>query len=120
MAKHRKGELLTLEIEDLAYGGEGGARLGGYVGFVRGRIGGAGPAVVRPILGAPELYGYRNKMEFTIARDPNGQPVVGLHETGRYDAILDTERCLIQSDLLNNVLADVRAFVWERGLSIYD
>ena len=190
MAKHRKGELLTLEIEDLAYGGEGVARLDGYVVFVRGglpgdrlqarliqarpnfgnaaieavdrpsperveapcpyfgrcggcrlqhlaypaqlrfkekqvrdclaRIGGADPAVVRPILGAPELYGYRNKMEFTIARDPNGQPVVGLHETGRYDAILDTERCLLQSDLLNDVLADVRAFVRERGLSIYD
>src|SRR3972149_2041842 len=173
MAKYRQGELLTLEIEDLAYGGEGVARLDGYVVFVRGglpgdrlqarliqarpnfgnaaieavdrpsperveapcpyfgrcggcrlqhlaypaqlrfkekqvrdclaRSGGPAPAVVRPILGAPELYGYRNKMEFTIARDPNGQPVVGLHETGRYDAILDTERCLLQSDLLNNV-----------------
>ena len=190
MAKHRKGDLLTLEVEDLAYGGEGVARLEGYVVFVYGglpgdrvqarliqarpnfgraiieaverpspdrveapcqyfgrcggcrlqhlaypaqlrfkekqvrdcleRLGGADPDRVRPIIGAPELYGYRNKMEFTIARDAEGRSVVGLHETGRYDAILDTERCLLPSDLLNAVLAEVRAFIRERRLSIYD
>ncbi len=190
MPKHRKGDLLTLEVEDLAYGGEGVARLEGYVIFVHGglpgdrvqarivqarpnfgratveaverpspdrveapclyfgrcggcrlqhlaytaqlrfkekqvrdcleRIGGVDLARVRSIVGAPELYGYRNKMEFTIARDAEGQAVVGLHETGRYDAILDIERCLLPSDLFNAVLAEVRAFIRERGLSIYD
>ena len=190
MAKPRKGELVALEIEDVAFGGEGVARVDGYVIFVPGglpgdrvqarlvqarpnfgratietidrpspdrveapcpyfgrcggcrlqhlaypaqlrfkekqvrdgleRIGGLDPSCVRPIIGAPELYGYRNKMEFTIARDADGRPVVGLHETGRYDAILDTERCLLQSDLLNAILAEVRTFIRERRLSIYD
>ena len=190
MAKHRKGELLTLEVEDLAYGGEGVARLGGYVIFVHGglpgdrvqarlvqarpsfgratvetversspdrveapcpyfgrcggcrlqhlayaaqlrfkekqvrdcleRIGRVDPARVRPIVGAPELYSYRNKMEFTVARNAAGEPVIGLHEAGRYDAILNIERCLLQSDLLNAILCEVRAFVRDRGLSIYD
>src|SRR5215813_11849363 len=45
---------------------------------------------LRPILGAPEIYGYRNKMEFTVARGRD-DIVVGLHEADRYDAVLDVE-----------------------------
>ena len=85
------------------------------------RLGGLGPAQsipLSPIIGAPEVYGYRNKMEFTFA-EVDGQPVVGLHEAERYDAILDVERCLLQSDSLNAVLGEVRAFVRERGWSVY-
>jgi 23S rRNA (uracil1939-C5)-methyltransferase len=33
------------------------------------RLGGLPPIEVRPILAAPETYGYRNKMEFTVARE---------------------------------------------------
>jgi 23S rRNA (uracil1939-C5)-methyltransferase len=82
------------------------------------RLGGLGDVPISPILGAPEVYGYRNKMEFTFA-EVDGQPVVGLHEAERYDAILDVERCLLQSDGMNAVLAEVRAFVRERGWSVY-
>jgi 23S rRNA (uracil1939-C5)-methyltransferase len=84
-----------------------------------GRLGGLGEVPVAPIIGAPEIYGYRNKMEFTFA-EADGQAIVGLHEAERYDAILDVERCLLQSEAMNTVLAEVRAFVRERGWSIYD
>ncbi|PYM61163.1 MAG: 23S rRNA (uracil(1939)-C(5))-methyltransferase RlmD [Candidatus Rokuibacteriota bacterium] len=85
------------------------------------RLGSLGPAAdlpLFPIIGAPEVYGYRNKMEFTFA-EVDGQPVVGLHEAERYDAILDVERCLLQSDALNAILGEVRGFVRERGWSVY-
>ncbi len=191
MAHARRGDLLTVDVTDLAFGGEGVARAGGYVVFVPGgvpgdrldvrlaqvrprfargriervvdpsahrtdppcpyfgrcggcrlqhvryevqlefkqrqvaeclaRLGGLGPAgeiPLAPIIGAPELYGYRNKMEFTFA-EADGQAIVGLHEAERYDAILDIERCLLQSDALNAVLAEVRAFVRERGWRVY-
>ncbi len=189
MATARRGDLLTVDVTDLAFGGEGVARAaGGYVVFVPGgvpgdrvdvrltqvrprfargaierldrasdlrteppcpyfgrcggcrlqhvryeaqlefkqrqvvdcltRLGGLGEVPVSPILGAPEIYGYRNKMEFTFA-EVDGRPVVGLHEAERYDAILDVERCLLQSDGMNAVLAEVRTFVRERGWSIY-
>ncbi|HEV8308304.1 MAG TPA: 23S rRNA (uracil(1939)-C(5))-methyltransferase RlmD [Methylomirabilota bacterium] len=191
MAHARRGDLLTVDVTDLAFGGEGVARAGGYVVFVPGgvpgdrldvrltqvrprfargqiervvtpsglraeppcpyfgrcggcrlqhvryeaqlafkqrqvaeclaRLGGLGPAEeipVRPIVGAPEIYGYRNKMEFTFA-EADGRAVVGLHEAERYDAILDIERCLIQSETLNAVLREVRAFVHEHGGTVY-
>ncbi|MBI2466486.1 MAG: 23S rRNA (uracil(1939)-C(5))-methyltransferase RlmD [Candidatus Rokubacteria bacterium] len=191
MAHARRGDLLTVDVADLAFGGEGVARAGGYVVFVPGgvpgdrldvrltqvrprfargriervvnpsahrteppcpyfgrcggcrlqhvryevqlefkqrqvaeclgRLGGLGPVgeiPLAPIIGAPELYGYRNKMEFTFA-EADGQAIVGLHEAERYDAILDIERCLLQSDALNAVLAEVRAFVREHGWRVY-
>jgi 23S rRNA (uracil1939-C5)-methyltransferase len=188
MASARRGDLVTVDVTDLAFGGEGVARAGGYVVFVPGgvpgdradvrlrevrprfargaierlerpsalrteppcpyfgrcggcrlqhvryeaqlefkqrqvveclaRLGGLGQVPVSPIVGAPEIYGYRNKMEFTFA-EVDGQPVVGLHEAERYDAILDVERCLLQSEGMNAVLAEVRAFVRERGWSVY-
>jgi 23S rRNA (uracil1939-C5)-methyltransferase len=188
MASARRGDLVTVDVTDLAFGGEGVARTGGYVVFVPGgvpgdraavrltqvrprfargpierleraseqrveppcpyfgrcggcrlqhvryaaqleykqrqvadclaRLGGLGAVPIAPILGAPEIYGYRNKMEFTFA-EVDGRAVVGLHEAERYDVILDVERCLLQSDAMNAVLAAVRAFVRERALSVY-
>jgi 23S rRNA (uracil1939-C5)-methyltransferase len=191
MAQARRGDLLTVDVTDLAFGGEGVARAGGYVVFVPGgvpgdrldvrltqvrprfargqiervdrpsdlrtdppcpyvgqcggcrlqhvryeaqlrfkerqvadclsRLGGLGRAEampLRPIIGAPEIFGYRNKMEFTFAEGPAG-PIVGLHEAERYDAILDIERCLLQSEPMNAILREVRAFMRERGASVY-
>jgi 23S rRNA (uracil1939-C5)-methyltransferase len=57
-------------------------------------------------------------MEFTFA-EADGQPIVGLHEAERYDAILDIDRCLLQSEAMNAVLAEVRAFVRETGWPVY-
>ncbi|MBI2554401.1 MAG: 23S rRNA (uracil(1939)-C(5))-methyltransferase RlmD [Candidatus Rokubacteria bacterium] len=191
MARPRRGDILSLTVDDLAFGGEGVGRADGYVVFVRGglpgdrlrvrltearsrfgrgvvesvegpspdrveapcpyfgrcggcrlqhlaypaqlrfkakqvadcmaRIGGMDAVPIRPIIGAPELFGYRNKMEFTVAaaRAAEG-PIVGLHEADRYDRVLDIERCLIQSDVMNGLLAEARAFFAERKLPVYD
>ena len=191
MGQARRGDLLTVDVIDLAFGGEGVARAGGYVVFVPGgvpgdrldvrvtqvrprfargqveridtpsplrteppcpyfgrcggcrlqhmtyeaqlefkarqvaeclaRLGGLSPAetaLLAPIIPAPEIYGYRNKMEFTFG-EADGQPVVGLHEAERYDVILDIERCLLQSESMNRVLTEVRAFVREHGVAVY-
>src|SRR5204862_1124781 len=81
------------------------------------RLGGVGEFELRPILPAPEPYGYRNKMEFTIAGDP---PALGLHVFERYDVVLDIERCLLQSDTLNTLLDEFRRQVRDRALSVWD
>jgi 23S rRNA (uracil1939-C5)-methyltransferase len=81
------------------------------------RLGGIGEVALRPILPAPEPYGYRNKMEFTIAGPP---PAVGLHVFERYDVVLDIERCLLQSDTMNALLDEFRRQVRDRALSVWD
>jgi 23S rRNA (uracil1939-C5)-methyltransferase len=81
------------------------------------RLGGLGAFELRPILAAPQTYGYRNKMEFTVANDP---PVIGLHAAERYDVVLDIDRCLLQSDSMNTLLDEFRRQVVTRALSVYD
>jgi 23S rRNA (uracil1939-C5)-methyltransferase len=83
------------------------------------RIGGLGPFELRPILGAQETYGYRNKMEFTVVGTA-GAPVIGLHQAERYDAVLDIERCLLQPEVLNALLAEIRREAYALQLSVYD
>src|SRR6266511_871795 len=83
------------------------------------RLGDVGDFELRPILPAPEPYGYRNKMEFTVA-GTTGQPVIGLHQADRYDVVLDIERCLLQSETMNVLLDELRAQARARELSVYD
>src|SRR5260370_8480053 len=72
-------------------------------------------------------------MECTVARahrsagsapggsePPRSEMVVGLHETQRYDSVLDIEGCLLQSDRMNGLLAEARSFFAERGLTVYE
>ena len=191
MARPKRGEILSLTIDDLAFGGEGVGRADGYVVFVPGglpgdrlrvrlvqvrsrfgrgviesvekpspqrvdapcpyfgrcggcrlqhvaypaqlafkhkqvadalqRLGGLHGVELRPIIGADETFGYRNKMEFTVASGPeSGKVVIGLHEADRYDSVLDIERCLLQSDRMNVLLTEARAFFAERGLTVYE
>jgi 23S rRNA (uracil1939-C5)-methyltransferase len=213
MARPKRGDVLVLAIDDLAFGGEGVGRADGYVVFVPGgvpgdrlrvrleqararygrgviesleeasaqrtsppcpyfgRCGGcrlqhvAYPAQLefkakqvadvlqrvgdlrgfelRPIIGAPDLYGYRNKMEFTVARasqqttprsgsearaaTPEAgegrareRVIVGLHEADRYDSVLDVDRCLLQSEAMNALLDEARRFFVDHELSAYD
>jgi len=81
------------------------------------RLGGLPPFDLRPIVAAPEPYGYRNKMEFTVA---GPGPALGLHAAERYDVVLDIERCLLQSEAMNGLLDEFRRQVRSRGLSVWD
>jgi 23S rRNA (uracil1939-C5)-methyltransferase len=83
------------------------------------RLGDVADFELRPILPAPDAYGYRNKMEFTVAAS-GGEPIVGLHEADRYDVVLDIDRCLLQSDTMNTLLDEVRTQSRGRGLSVWD
>jgi 23S rRNA (uracil1939-C5)-methyltransferase len=81
------------------------------------RLGGLPPFELRPIVAAPEVFGYRNKMEFTVA---GAGPAIGLHVAERYDLVLDIERCLLQSDTMNTLLDELRNQVRARALSVWD
>lgn len=80
-----------------------------------------GPAPWEPMRGAPDAYGYRNKMEFSFgvrrylaASDhAAGLPIdgrfLGLHAPGRFDRVVDAPRCELLDDAGNAALAGARA-----------
>ena len=69
------------------------------------RLGGVAAPNVRAIVPAPEVFHYRNKMEFSFhpGETPAGgappAPRLGLHERGGYDRVFAVETCLLPSAL---------------------
>jgi 23S rRNA (uracil1939-C5)-methyltransferase len=70
---------------------------------------------VHPTVPSPQIFGYRNKMEFEIDKGFG----IGLHVPGTFFKVFDTKRCLLQPDLGNDLLDDVRQFIISSGLPAY-
>lgn len=74
------------------------------------------PGVVRKIIGMPDPWHYRYKMEFTFA--PDGS--LGLHEQGNYRNVIALDTCLIASrDIVDGAML-VAKWAKEHGLEGYD
>lgn len=185
----RKGEEVELRVDSLAYGGNGVARLDGFVVFVRGglpgdlvraratkvkrgfaeatrtallepgpdrveppcrhfgtcggcrfqdyayerqldskhaqvrdaliRLGGFAEPPLAPIVPARTQYGYRNKLEYSFAASDDGL-ALGFHRAGRWDEVVDIEKCLLTTDVGNAIRDTVRGWAREEGLEPYD
>jgi 23S rRNA (uracil1939-C5)-methyltransferase len=184
-----KGDVLELDVESLAYGGNGVARLDGFVVFVRRGLPGdrvrarvtkvkrshaealatevvePGPERVEapcahyPACGGcrfqdlaydaqlaqkamqvrdalqrlgniaeppleeivpcePEIFHYRNKLEYSFTSTPSG-PALGFHKAGRWDEVLEVERCWLADDVGNRIRDAVRGWAREEGLEAY-
>ncbi len=184
-----KGEELELDVDSLAYGGNGVARLDGFVVFVRRGLPGdrvrarvtkvkrshaealatevlrAGPERVDapcahfPACGGcrfqdlayeaqleqkrlqvrdalqrlagitepplqqivpcePAIFHYRNKLEYSFTSTPAG-PALGFHRAGRWDEVLEVERCWLADEVGNGIRDAVRDWAREEGLEAY-
>jgi len=184
-----KGEELELDVDSLAFGGNGVARLDGFVVFVRRGLPGdrvrarvtkvkrshaealatevlrPGPERVEapcahfPACGGcrfqdlayeaqleqkqlqvrdalerlagiaeppleqivpcePEIFHYRNKVEYSFTSTEAG-PALGFHRAGRWDEVLEIDRCWLIDDLGNAIRDAVRDWAREEGLEAY-
>jgi 23S rRNA (uracil1939-C5)-methyltransferase len=77
-------------------------------------------ATMRPIVPAARTFGYRNKMEYSFGRDPDGTLTLGLHRRGLFDRSFDLERCHIASETSSALVAFVREKARAAGLPSYD
>ena len=82
-------------------------------------IGGLTPDV-RPMRPAPEVFHYRNKMEFSFHPGERGEPVLGLHERGTFDRVFALETCLLPSQLSVEIVRATQHFAREHGWRAYD
>jgi len=77
-------------------------------------------ATMRPIVPASRTFGYRNKMEYSFGRAPDGTLTLGLHRRGLFDRPFDLERCHIASETSSALVAFVREKARAAGLPSYD
>ena len=105
-------------FQDLAYEAQAAAKQAQVADALR-RLGGIAEPPLEPIVPAVERFHYRNKLEYSFAPGPEG-PIVGFHEAGRWDEVLDVEKCWLTSDLGNAIRNAVREWARNERLVAYD
>jgi 23S rRNA (uracil1939-C5)-methyltransferase len=105
-------------FQDLAYEAQAEAKQAQVEDALR-RIGGIEDPPLEPILPAEQIFHYRNKLEYSFTQLEDG-PTLGFHKAGRWDEVLEIERCWLTTDLGNAIRNAVRE--WARGekLVAYD
>lgn len=86
-----------------------------------------------PILGCDEIYGYRNKLDFSCSHkrwftaeeigsetDFTDIGGIGFHVPGRFDKIIDIEQCHLMPSFQNEVRNEIRRFCKEQGIPLYN
>jgi 23S rRNA (uracil1939-C5)-methyltransferase len=105
-------------FQDLAYDAQLAAKAGQVEDALR-RIGGIDAPPLEPIVPAESIFHYRNKLEYSFTQLEDG-PTLGFHKAGRWDEVLEIERCWLTTDLGNAIRNAVRAWAREEGLRAYD
>jgi 23S rRNA (uracil1939-C5)-methyltransferase len=83
------------------------------------RIAGLTDLQLEPIVPAASQFGYRNKMEYSFTQTEDG-PTLGLHKAGRWDEVLEIEKCWLTTDLGNRIRNRMREWAREERLEAYD
>jgi 23S rRNA (uracil1939-C5)-methyltransferase len=85
-----------------------------------------------PIMGSAEEQFYRNKLEFTFSdsrwltkeeidsEQPLERNAVGFHIPGRFDKILDIEKCYLQPEPSNEVRNWLRKYALAKSITFYN
>lgn len=87
------------------------------------RIGGFEPEeldrIMEPIVGMEEPFRYRNKAQYPIGRDKEGNPVAGFY-AGRTHSIIANTECLLGVDENRTILEAILQYMKEYRISAYE
>ena len=88
---------------------------------------------IRPIMGSPGEYLYRNKLEYTFSNrrwltheevisgiDIEQESALGFHIPGLFDKVLDISKCYLQPEPTNTIRNAVNIYSKERKLPFFD
>ncbi|MBR6351265.1 MAG: 23S rRNA (uracil(1939)-C(5))-methyltransferase RlmD, partial [Firmicutes bacterium] len=91
--------------------------------FVRDCMAEAGldASLVQEIKACPDIYNYRNKMEYSFGDEVKGGPLqLGLHKKGAFFSILTTDHCQIVPEDFNRIVRLTLDFCTEKGYTHYN
>ena len=105
-------------FQDLAYDAQVAAKHDQVADAFQ-RIGGLAAPPLEAIVPADDVFHYRNKLEYSFTQLEDG-PTLGFHKAGRWDEVLEVEKCWLTTDFGNALRNAVRE--WARGerLVAYD
>ncbi len=82
------------------------------------RIGGL-DVQVEEIIPSPKVDGYRNKAQFPVGLDADGQPILGFYAP-RSHRIVKTEGCQLQPAVFDRLCQAFLTYMKEQKVSVYD
>ncbi len=106
-------------FQDLAYEAQTAAKHA-QVADALARIGHLEGFELEPIVPAESIFHYRNKLEYSFTGAAGNGVALGFHAAGRWDEVLDIERCWLTTELGNGIREAVKAWACESGLQAYD
>jgi 23S rRNA (uracil1939-C5)-methyltransferase len=83
------------------------------------RIAGLTDAPLEPIVPAASQFHYRNKMEYSFTQREDG-PTLGLHKAGRWDEVLEIQKCWLTTDVGNAIRNTMSEWAREEKLTAYN
>lgn len=84
------------------------------------RIGGFCDEInLEPIIGMENPFYYRNKAQFPVSKDKDGNVVIGFYAGGTH-SIIDTSHCYIQAEVNEPIIQKIREFLVQHNISIYN
>src|SRR3954447_25470507 len=105
-------------FQDLAYDAQRAAKEQWVAASLQ-RLAGLTDPPLEPIIGAASQFGYRNKMEYSFTTN-DAAPTLGLHRAGRWDEVLEIQKCWLTSDVGNAIRNRMREWAREEKLDAYD
>jgi 23S rRNA (uracil1939-C5)-methyltransferase len=78
------------------------------------------PARFHPIKPSPDIFYYRNKMEFAFGQDAAGKTILGLRRRNHFDQIVDLAECRLLSPEAPVILETARAWAERNRLTPYN
>jgi 23S rRNA (uracil1939-C5)-methyltransferase len=102
------------------------------VSDVLGRIGKIALPEIRPIIPSSRTQHFRNRLDFAFSNKrwlnkeemerkiPFEEDVLGFHVPGRFDKVLDIERCYLMDELQNDIRNAVKEICKRNGISFFD
>lgn len=76
-------------------------------------------SVMEPMIGMDEPYYYRNKAQFPVGRNKEGEVVSGFYAS-RTHSIIDTTHCYIQAKVNEDILKIIKEFIHNYDISTYN
>lgn len=83
------------------------------------RIGGFADAQVLPVIGMEKPFHYRNKAQFPVTRDKEGNIRMGFY-AGRTHSVIETPHCYIGHPVNDEILALVKRYMEREQILPYD
>ena len=73
----------------------------------------AGEESIIEMIPSSEIFGFRNKMEYSF-----DDKSLGLHKRGRFDVVIDLKECPVFSEWIGGFLEDIRSFARNNDIPI--